>query len=98
MVTDKGGSGETEGDAGACRLRTHVSAAWAKDQATVRVCPGLVCLPGRRSAPQPARALLPPSPKQTLAVVGRPVVAVVVVALRAGSSGPKHFTIALQNC
>lgn len=40
-----------------------------------------------------------PSPKQTLAVVGRPVVVVVVAAaVRAGSSGPKHFTIAVQNC
>lgn len=28
---------------------------------------------------------------------GRPVVAV-AAAVRAGSSGPKHFTIALQNC
>lgn len=86
-------------------LPWHVSAVWAKEQAAA-LGPGPACVPGS-SLCTPARlrdrtglrnpgAPLHPS-QADLGRRGRPVAAV-AAAVRAGSSGPKHFTIALQNC
>lgn len=74
------------------------------ERAGCRVGPGPECVPGRRSALRPGcetarsqRSGCAPTPQADLCRRGRPVAAV-VAAVRAGSSGPKHFTIVLQNC
>lgn len=100
VALDKGGSGENEGEA-------HVSAVCRKCRLLCRsrasVRPGSsLCTPARlrdcTSLGDPGAPTPPPRPSQAdLGRRGRPVAAV-VAAVRAGSSGPKHFTIVLQNC
>lgn len=113
VVTDKGGSGrskETPAPAGSARVssvgerpgyRARGAGPGVRPGSSLRAPPART--PPARAPPRPhlsgGRALLPPPSRPRGPSWAAPsLLAVVVVAVRAGSSGPKHFTIALQNC